>query len=102
MQLLNEEIEEMRGDGELLIAMDGNAKIGLLGERVSRNGELLLQTLANTELHVINGTDKCKGRITRKNTNNEEEISAIDFIIANENVRQWIQTMEIDEMVYTK
>ena len=41
MQLLTEEIEDMKSEGEILIVMDGNAKLGLLGEEPSRNGRLL-------------------------------------------------------------
>ena len=35
MTLLNEEIEEIQKEGEILLTMDGNAKIGLLGEEIS-------------------------------------------------------------------
>ena len=97
MQLLNEEIEEMKLDGEIIIAMDGNAKVGLLGEDVSRNGNLLLQTFDNTGLTIINKTDKCHGRITRQNTKNVNEQSAIDFIVSNETVKEWVKNMKIDE-----
>ena len=31
--------------GEVIIAMDGNGKIGILGEQVSRNGNLLIEVL---------------------------------------------------------
>ena len=37
MMLLNEEISEMKQEGEIMIVMDGNAKIGILGEPISRN-----------------------------------------------------------------
>ncbi len=39
MRLLREEISEMQNEGEICIAMDGNAKLGLLGELPSRNGK---------------------------------------------------------------
>ena len=42
MTLLKEEIIEMKNEGEILLAMDGNAKIGILGEEKSRNGKYLL------------------------------------------------------------
>ena len=41
MHLLTEEIIEMKKEGEIILAMDGNAKIGLLNEKPSRNGKLL-------------------------------------------------------------
>ena len=97
MQLLNEEIEEMSYDGEIMIAMDANAKIGLLGEEVSRNGHLILKTFENTGLHTVNGTDRCYGSVTRQNTKNSSEKSAIDFIVTTETVKHWIKQMTIDE-----
>lgn len=49
MSLLKEEIHEMSCEGEILIAMDGNGKIGLLGEEHSRNGKLLLYVFAENK-----------------------------------------------------
>ena len=43
MQLLSEEIEEFQNEGDVIIFMDGNGKVGLLGEEKSRNGKLLEQ-----------------------------------------------------------
>ena len=40
MDLLSEEIEEKRNEGEVLICMDGNGKIGILNEKKNRNGKL--------------------------------------------------------------
>ena len=97
MQLLNEEIEEMKKDGNIIIAMDANAKIGLLGEDISRNGLLLLKTFEITGLNVMNNDSKCKGRVTRKNTKNDNETSAIDFIVTDGTVEQWVKEIEIDE-----
>ena len=82
--LLQEEITEMSNEGEILLAMDGNAKIGLLGEDISRNGRLLLETFKQTGLVVMNGTEKCQGQVTRIKTKNGKEKSAIDFVLANE------------------
>ena len=96
-QLLSEEIEEKSKDGEIFLAMDANAKIGLLGEIVSRNGKVLLDVIKNHNLTVMNGTSKCNGRITRQNTANGDEFSAIDLILANGTVEKWITEMTIDE-----
>ena len=41
MELLSEEIQEYTNEGELLIAMDGNGNLGLMGEEKSQNGKLL-------------------------------------------------------------
>ena len=97
MLLLQEEITEMSNEGEILLAMDGNAKIGLLGEDISRNGSLLLETIEQTGLVLMNGTEKCRGKVTRFNTKNDREKSAIDFVLANEEVAKWINEINIDE-----
>ena len=97
LQLLSEEIEEKSKDGEILLATDANAKIGLMNEATSRNGKLLLEIFKRHNLTVINSTNKCEGRITRQNTANSEEVSAIDFIVANNTVEKWISKMVIDE-----
>ena len=41
MENLTEEILEMNREGEIILCMDGNGKIGLIGEPTSRNGKLL-------------------------------------------------------------
>ena len=97
MRLLKEEITEMQNEGEILLAMDGNAKIGILGEDISRNGRLLLQLMDDTGLHIMNKSEKCFGKITRRNTKKEEEKSAIDFIVTNSKVEKWIKKITIDE-----
>ena len=97
MSLLREEITEMQMEGEILIMMDANAKIGLLGEEVSRNGKLILDVFQETGLCVLNNSSICKGRITRKNTGKENEISAIDFVIANQEMAALVTEMLIDE-----
>ena len=83
MSQLHEEILEMSKGGEIIIAMDANAKIGMLGEEISRNRKLLLNTLNETNLSVMNKSEKCKGKITRKNTKNDKEVSAIDLVVAS-------------------
>ena len=59
MNLLKEEITEMSKEGEILLTMDGNAKIGLLGEDISRNGNHLLKVFKDMELTVMNKSTKC-------------------------------------------
>ena len=102
MTLLTEEIIEMTNDGEILLVMDGNARIGLLNEPISRNGKLLLEVFNSTNIHVLNNTDICSGKITRKNTKNDNEFSAIDFVLASEGARSWVQHMQIDEEGLTR
>ena len=97
MGKLAEEIEEFKKDGEVLIFMDGNAKIGLLGEEKSRNGKLLEEVMTGQNLNFLNRNNKCSGKITRQNTKNKEEISAIDFAVASSEIEKNLITMEIDE-----
>ena len=97
IQLLNEEINEMKREGEIVLAMDGNAKIGILENTLSRNGKLLNQIFENNSLTLMNKSTKCVGRITRKNTKNPNEISAIDFVVATDEASKWIQRVLIDE-----
>ena len=82
---------------EIILTMDGNAKIGLMGEEITRNGKMLLEVIKNMNVVIINGSEKCKGTITRKNTKKESETSAIDFVIASRTAEQWINEMNIDE-----
>ena len=97
MSLLQEEIVEREKDGEILLTMDGNGKIGLLGEDFSRNGKELMKMIESSNLHILNKSDKCEGKITRKNTKEENEVSAIDFILASENAEKWVSKVKIDE-----
>ena len=97
MSLLQEEINEMKKDGHILLAMDGNAHINLLSEGVNRNGRLLLNVFQETHLHLLNGTEICHGAITRQHTTNLNEVSAIDFIVADSNVLPLVGRMLIDE-----
>ena len=83
MSMLQEEICEMNNEGDMLIAMDGNAKIGLLGEQISRNGHLLLHVFEETGLHILNNSDICEGKVTQTNTKNANEKSVIDFVVAS-------------------
>ena len=38
---LTEEILELKENGDIIIVMDANAKVGILGEKISRNGKYL-------------------------------------------------------------
>ena len=97
MQLLTEEIEDMKSEGKILIVMDGNAKLGLLGEELSGNGHHLKRFIENTNLSILNQSHKCKGKITRRNTKDADEYSAIDFVLSTETAEKWIKDVYIDE-----
>ena len=56
----------MKKEGDLLLIMDGNAKLGLLGEEISRNGRGLLKIFDETDLKIVNNIPKGEGTITRK------------------------------------
>ena len=94
---LADEIEEIKGQGDLILCMDANAKIGLLGEEPSRNGKMIKDVFEECGIVVINGTDKCEGEITRQNRNKTDEKSAIDFVTASYDIGQCICRMLIDE-----
>ena len=102
-QMLNEfdllatEIHEKQGEGEIVLFMDGNGKIGLLGENISRNGALLLELFEECELEVMNKSSKCEGKITRINRKNHSENSAIDFLLVSNDVEKQISKVKIDE-----
>ena len=87
----------MKREDEIVLAMDGNAKIGILDDTFSRNGKLLNQVFDNQCLTVMNKNAKCVGCITRKNTKNPNEISAIDFVVATDEAEKWLKRVTIDE-----
>ena len=77
--------------------MDGNAKMGLLGENVSRNGKLLLQVAKDSCLTIMNKSEKCHGKVTRQDSKHPEKRSAIDFVFASPVLEKSIIEMKIDE-----
>ena len=97
MECLSEEILEKKRHGEVLIFMDANAKLGLLNEKVSRNGKLLQGVIDECELKVLNTSDMCHGRITRVNRKRTDEKSAIDFVLGTDEVYSQLENMLIDE-----
>ena len=88
---------EIKNDGEMILCMDANAKIGLMGEAESRNGKLIKEVFDECEVEVMNQTEKCNGVITRQNRNKENEKSAIDFVVATYQAGIWIRKINIDE-----
>ena len=98
MDKLTEEILEMKASGEIILCMDGNAKIGLMGETPSRNGKLLNEVFKECHLDVMNSRDICTGVVTRQIRRIETEKSAIDFVVATYEAGQWVSEMSIDEI----
>ena len=97
MDTLMEEIMLMKNEGEVLLVMDGNGHIGILGERISRNGKLLLTVFEGCEMEIMNLSQKCIGKVTRIAKNKNERDSAIDFVIASSGFSQCIKEVKIDE-----
>ena len=97
MDKLSSDIHDKINEGEVILFMDGNGKIGLLGEEISRNGSLLLNVFEECNLSIMNESAVCEGSITRVNRTNTTEKSAIDFVLATAEVEQDIQKVLIDE-----
>ena len=97
MEQLKEEILEIRSESEIILMMDGNGKVGLLGEKTSRNGKLLENVFEHTGLTLMNKSRKCKGVITRQNRKNTSEKSAIDFVVSSMEAESMIESVTIDE-----
>ena len=74
---------------------DMNAHIGILGEKINRNGELLLAFTEENDLEIGNIT-MAKGKVTWSRKGGKEK-SAIDFIIMNDHMKSRMQEIIIDE-----
>ena len=98
LDLLREELIDIRRDGEILLCMDANAKCGLMGEQISRNGRMMMELFDDTNMHIMNKSEKCVGLITRQNRSKPQENSVIDYVTTSYNVCNWIQKIEIDEI----
>ncbi|XP_045111428.1 uncharacterized protein LOC123504733 [Portunus trituberculatus] len=81
--------------GERVIVMgDMNAHVGMLGEQMSRNGEMLDELVNEMNLENLNET-LAEGRVTWCARNQEE--SAIDYMLVNGRMREVVDRMWIDE-----
>ena len=97
MDLLADEISEIQNEGEMILCMDANAKIGLMGEEPSRNGKMMKAVFSECGIEIMNENEKCEGVVTRQHRSKEEEKSAIDFILATYKASQKIKKVYIDE-----
>ena len=97
MDHLADEISEIRKEGELILCMDANAKIGLMGEEPSRNGKMIKEVFEECGIVIMNEGEKCEGVVTRQNRFKQEERSAIDFVTATYTASQSIIKVHIDE-----
>ena len=87
----------------ILLQFDGNLWLG--NETIkddpnpmNLNGKLFKDFLTrNPNLHLVNGTDKCKGSITRQRiTKIRKEESILDFFIVCDKIKPFIKEMKID------
>ena len=97
MDHLMDEITEIKNQGEMILCMDANAKIGLMGEEPSRNGKMMKDVFNECGIIIMNENEKCQGVVTRQHCSKREEKSAIDFVTATYAVSQKISKMCIDE-----
>ena len=101
---LEEEISKAELAGRsTIIGFDANSKLGQKWipndpHEQSQNGHTLAGIMERHALVVANGTDKCKGVITRRRTTTHgEEISAIDFVLLSHDLVKDFVSLEIDE-----
>ena len=101
---LEEEVVKAAVAGKsVIIDMDANAKLGpkfISGDphKMSANGELLAGIVERQHLVVVNGTNVCKGKITRRRVaKNKIEESIIDMVIVSSDLINDIESLEIDE-----
>ena len=87
-------IKENR-EKSVLIMGDMNGHIGILGEKIDKNGELLLAFTEENYLEIGNIT-MAKGKVTWSRKGGKEK-SAIDFILMNDHMKYRIQEIIIDE-----
>ena len=76
-----------------IVMGDMNAHIGVLGERVNGNGELLLQLAEDEAIEILNNTI-AEGRVTWSARGLE---SAIDYIMVNSVAREDVVDVWVDE-----
>ena len=104
LTILDQEIEDAKNNDQMLcIQMDANAKFGsdiIHGDpnKISANGELLLELIMRKSLIIVNSTEKCSGVITRmRKKGNKTEESVLDYFIVCETFYNFCVKMEIDE-----
>ena len=104
-EFLEEEVNHSEFEEEgLIIQMDGNLHAGpdiIKNDpnKQNKNGQLFSEFLnRNPQLFVVNSLDICDGLITRKRElENKTEEAVLDFFIMNEQMRQFLMKMKVDE-----
>ena len=85
---------ETNDEEAVLVVGDFNAHIGILGERMNKNGRLLEDLIEHGNLTNLNRTPECEGKITR---NIRDQKTAIDYALANRKIFSYYKNMKIDE-----
>ena len=101
---LDVEVKRAKMAGTLIcMEMDSNAKLGpdIIPDDPhpqSANGRLLETLIKDNNLRVINGSNLCKGTITRKRTTvNATEESVIDHFIVCADMFNYIVSLKVDQ-----
>ena len=80
--------------GERVMVMgDMNAHLGMLGEQMNGNGEMLADFIDEMNLENLNET-LAEGRVT---WSARDQTSAIDYVLVNGRMREYVTRMWIDE-----
>ncbi len=77
----------------IVVIGDMNGHVGVLGEPVNKNGELLNEFVFENGLENLNVT-MAEGKVT---WSNKENCSAIDYILVNAKARRKVMCMWVDE-----
>ena len=97
-QIANNKIEAEKANESFLLMGDFNCKIGNKinnnKEEISEFGPILLKTVKEQEMIIINANNKCKGMWTRIEGNKK---SVIDYVLTGEENENNIKEMIIDE-----
>ena len=100
---LETEIEKaMLAGKSLIVEMDANSKMGSKyiskdPHEMSPNGAILA-SIVERHLTVVNGSNMCKGAITRRRvTKKKVEESVIDIVLVSSDMMESLVEMEIDE-----
>ena len=91
-EILKKFVDEHRNE-KIIVVGDMNGHVGILGEEVNRNGMLLRDACDNMSLEMLNETI-AEGRVTWQG---REHRSAIDYVLVNENAREKVLSLWIDE-----
>ena len=101
---LEKEVERAELAGKsVIIELDANSKLGEKyirddPHKISPNGQLLAGVIERHALYVANGSDKCKGRVTRRRvTKHRIEESSIDIVLFSQDMLPSFVSLIVDE-----